>query len=516
MNPRTVAIVLARGIRMAGMSIAASLLLATGLSAAVVFTVNSIDDGVDVSPGDGNCSVTPTKPYICTLRAAVMEANRAPNAGATITLPAGHYTLKIFPDATDCEEKGDLNLSIPAGYSPGPTVITGAGAATTIIDANGIDRVFDIGANRAVNISGVSIVNGLVVSLNGGAGIRNLGALALADCTINNNAGGVSSGAGGGIDNAGSFSAVRVTFSGNTGIGSVIYSDTSFSLSYCTLSGNHGDVIYNYGANSSVTLTTIDGNFGSAIVNQPSGGVTLARSTLSKNIANDGGGIRNYGTFNVRQSTISNNSANVGGGIDNLGVLFVTNSTISSNAAKGDGGGIANSSRQSFAGAGNIYNSSIVFNEADSDANAVGNGAGIVNDAGATLNLRNSVVADNYLAGMQDYDDCTGIIGMYGNNKFSPNVVCTVAAGTPGTASSLDSIYELGILQNNGGPTDTVALVPPSSLIDGGVACSDQNGDPITSDQRGTSRPPATPGAVFGNCDIGAFEYNEIFANGFD
>lgn len=505
MNPRVVAPARGRWIRAVGAAIA--LFLAASAEAQVNFTVNTIEDGVDVNPGDGNCTITPNTPYICTLRAAVMEANRAPNAGATITLPAGHYILKIFPDAEDGEEKGDLNPSTPSGYVPGPTAITGAGASTTIIDANGIDRVFDIGAKRVVSISRVSIVNGIVGNLVGGAGIRNLGSLTLTDCIISNNAGGVSSGAGGGIDNAGSLSATRVTFSGNTGIGSAIFSDSSFSLSYCTLSGNHGDVIYNHGADSTVTFTTIASNFGGAIVNE-SGGITLTRSTLSKNAASDGGGIRNYGTANVRQSTISGNAAVVGGGIENWNVLFVTNSTLSSNSARDKGGGIANRLHATS----NIYNSSIVFNEADSDANTVGSGAGVFNDDTATLNLRNSVVADNYLAGMQEYDDCTGAIGMYGNNMFSPNVNCTVAAGSPGTAASISSIYELGILRNNGGMTETVELIPPSGLIDGAGVCVDQNGLLLATDQRGRPR------SVGAGCDIGAFEYdaNEIFPDGFE
>jgi CSLREA domain-containing protein len=499
----------ARRIRVAGISIAASVFLATGLNAAVVFTVNSTDDGVDINPGNGVCSITPTPPYVCTLRAAVMEANRAPNAGATIMLPAGHYTLQIFPDAVDGEEKGDINLNVPSGYSPGPTTIIGVGASSAIIDANGIDRVFDIDANRIVNISGVSIINGQAFA---GAGMRNLGSLTLADCVISKNAGGLSSGAGGGIDNAGSLSATRVTFSGNTGIGSAIYSDSSFTLSYCTLSGNHGDSIYNRGADSSVAFTTIAGNFGSGIFNNSGAGITLVRSTLNKNAANDGGGIRNYGTANVRQSTISNNSAGKGAGIENWGVLFVTSSTISSNAAQGSGGGIANLAGQSLAGTSNIYNTTIAFNEADSDANSIGDGAGISNDAGATLNLRNSVVADNYLAGVQNYDDCTGMIGMYGDNRFSPTAVCTVAAGSSGTATPLDSVYELGVLQNNGGPTETVALVPPSSMIDGAGLCIDQNSFLLATDQRGRPR------VVGSSCDIGAFEYDadEIFPDGFE
>jgi hypothetical protein len=57
-------------------------------------------------------------------------------------------------------------------------------------------------------------------------------------------------------------------------------------------------------------------------------------------------------------------------------------------------------------------------------------------------------------------------------------------------------------LQNNGGPTQTIALLPSSPAVDAiPVAnCTDTNGNPVSTDQRGVSRPQGP------NCDIGAFE----------
>jgi len=71
----------------------------------------------------------------------------------------------------------------------------------------------------------------------------------------------------------------------------------------------------------------------------------------------------------------------------------------------------------------------------------------------------------------------------------------------------------LGTLKNNGGPTETIALLPGSSLIGNGAAeeCKDNDGHYLTSDQRGKPRPPAGTA-----CDIGAFEYNELFRSSFD
>src|SRR5258706_5704183 len=113
-----------RSVRVLGFSIAYSLLFASSAWAQVTFTVNSTDDDVDADVMDGKCEIPPpAPPGTCTLRAAVMQANRMPNAGAIIQLPAGTYKLSIPASIADGEENGDLNLNVPAGYSPGPTTI---------------------------------------------------------------------------------------------------------------------------------------------------------------------------------------------------------------------------------------------------------------------------------------------------------------------------------------------------------------------------------------------------------
>src|SRR5712691_6562184 len=52
--------------------------------------VKSADDIVDANPGDCKCE-TALNNGVCTLRAAVMEANRT--TGATIQVPSGTYFL---------------------------------------------------------------------------------------------------------------------------------------------------------------------------------------------------------------------------------------------------------------------------------------------------------------------------------------------------------------------------------------------------------------------------------------
>ena len=99
----------------------------------------------------------------CTLRAAIMQANRASGAGATIMLPAGTYKLTIPAAGTDGETSGELNLTTPSNSSI-PIGIVRAGAAVTIIDANQIDRVLYVDANRIATLSGATITNGYLAS----------------------------------------------------------------------------------------------------------------------------------------------------------------------------------------------------------------------------------------------------------------------------------------------------------------------------------------------------------------
>jgi CSLREA domain-containing protein len=56
-------------------------------------TVNSTTDAVDMTPGDGSCA---TSTGVCTLRAAIMEAN-AQGGAHTVTLPTGTYSILIAP-----------------------------------------------------------------------------------------------------------------------------------------------------------------------------------------------------------------------------------------------------------------------------------------------------------------------------------------------------------------------------------------------------------------------------------
>ena len=133
-----------------------AMLAAPTAQATISFTVDTVADLVDDDVSDGVCG---TSVDSCSLRAAIMQANRIIGLDVTILLPAGTYTLALPASGVDGDDNGDLLLTTPLTGNP-VIAISGAGAATTIIDANQIDRVLTVDPDRTANISGVTVRNG--------------------------------------------------------------------------------------------------------------------------------------------------------------------------------------------------------------------------------------------------------------------------------------------------------------------------------------------------------------------
>jgi len=434
--------------------------------ASVTFTVNSTKDQPDdpAHLGDGECRSAQGH---CTLRAAVMEADHTSGVGATIILPAGVYSLTIPISGTDDASSGDLNLSaLPDALlnSPaaGPSIaLEGAGAARTIIDANQLDRVLTVESNRTATVSGVTLRDGFVSGRNGGA-LSNSGTLTVTNSTLTAS----TADTGGGLVNLAALTLIHSTISGNTAAtGGGAFNDASLTLIDSTVSGNsatsdNGGGLYN---NGNQTLFVI-------------------RSTISGNHANDGGGV-----FNASSRS-----------------LILINSTLCDNYSVGNGGGIEND------GMVNIYSTTIAGNWADSDQQSAGSGGGVYNNVGATFNLLNSLLVGNNLSDTPQWSDCAGsTIHAYGTDFIGLEGVdetpaCPLDQPLWGNLYKLNSLAFLSGLQDNGGPTRTIALLRGSSAISSGsytVDCVDENAVPLATDQRGVKR---VLGAA---CDIGAFEF---------
>ncbi len=232
----------------------ASLLLAVAPAAAATFKVNDTADAVDAAPGDGTCATAGAR---CTLRAAIQEAN-AHTGPDTIMVPAGTYLLTIAGRGEDAAATGDLDITDDV------TTITGAGAASTILDGNGIDRIFEI-ANPAavVAISSLTIRNGDPGPVAGdadGGGVYNQGTLTLTDVVVANN---TSAGGGGGLSSVNDLTLTDCVVSGNTAatFGGGIDNPLTATLTNVTVSGNtsaeRGGGIANDLLDAIATLTNV-------------------------------------------------------------------------------------------------------------------------------------------------------------------------------------------------------------------------------------------------------------------
>ena len=235
------------------------------------------------------------------------------------------------------------------------------------------------------------------------------------------------------------------------------------------------------------------------------GAVSVSGCAIIGNQANAAGGIENNGgTLTVTASTISGNSAGEGGGLRNLnGTTTLTNCTISGN--QGNQGAIFNLDFDpTKTSTLQVTDCTIANNTATSG------GAGIVSfvqgGTGSTAStaLRNTIVAGNTLPNLSTtiLNGGTATITSLGYNLTNDDG----GGFLTGTADQTNKDPLLGPLQNNGGPTQTHALLPGSPAIDQGSSSGS------FTDQRGFPRPiddPAIPNATGGDgADIGALELN--------
>jgi hypothetical protein len=227
------------------------------------------------------------------------------------------------------------------------------------------------------------------------------------------------------------------------------------------------------------------------------GTLTISNSTISGNVGSTtAGGIRNAGTLTINNSTISGNATDTGGGgIWNSGTLTINNSTIVGNLSD-DGGGL-----YAFSGTADVSNSTISGNFHRSG----GDGGALYAASGSIVNLKNTILAESkFEISLVAADNCyqAGAEIQSAGYNLSDDASCTSLSAT-GDMQSTDAGLDPGGLQDNGGPTKTVALLQASAAraaIPTLTLCSTISGLGVTPDQRGTPRPQGLL------CDIGAYE----------
>jgi Right handed beta helix region len=346
-------------------------------------------------------------------------------------------------------------------------------------------RIFHVTAIGTVNIEGLTISGGDAHLDYGGGILNDPSTLTLTNCSVVDN---VAYSGGGGIYNndGGSVTIVNSIISDNSAAGGKYPSGGGIA-----------------GGSLTITNSTISGNSAVAAGQKTfgagggvAGGGTMTNSAITGNYAGlDGGGISGGGT--ITNCTISNNGA--GGGTNNF---------------PGTGGGIS--------GGGTISNCTISGNSVFGAVfKGPGLGGGIY--AVGTVTISNSTFSDNYII---EYGNGAGICnqatleigntilnrGVFGENIFNNGGTITSAGynlssddgggylNGPGDLINTDPL--LGALQDNGGPTQTHALLPGSPAIDVG---DPSFAPPPWYDQRGPNFYRLRNDRI----DIGSFEVQE-------
>jgi CSLREA domain-containing protein len=376
------------------------------------------------------------------------------------TAYATSYTVNTIDDtsgAHDCSLRDAINAANGNPTSQSTCTIPGSGHDTiqfritgTITLRSTLPQITD----RALTINGPPSP-GIAISGNNEVQVMDVASGATLNLNkITVTEGFSSTNDGGGIANAGTVAITNCTFSNNH-----------------LISSPNGGAIFNaFDAKLTVTNTTFfensTGDIGGAIADVE-GTVTVNASTFSENSATSAGALFNNGTGSVINSTFSGNTSLEGGGIVNGGLLTITNSTFSGNSASITGGGI-------------------------------------FSQPGGSVTVKSTILATSVEG------NCSGSIGDAGYNISDDDTCLFTPTGTAHNGDDVNPMLSTAGLANNGGPTQTIALVSESPAIDAipFTECTDQASPPnrINTDQRGAIRPDA---GEF-QCDIGAYEFQDF------
>jgi hypothetical protein len=344
---------------------------------------------LSVSPSGAAVFNCPSGDVACLINAiSVANVN---GESDTIELAAGVYTLKTidnFNDGPNGLPSITTEITIRGKRGPDQTIIQRDPSLDFFFGL----RMFHVNSIGTLILDDIAVKKGLLADTFGGAGILNRGTTKLINSVLAENFAGFDNG---GIKNEG----------GHVSIAESIIVDNIGVQA-------HGGAIETNG-----------------------GTVNIERSTIARNCGETAGGIGNHGgTVTIRNSSIVGNSGGAAaGGISNsLGQMTITNSTIVENFGRFHCNlpSITVAVAEPF-GAGGIYNfgGSLRVNSSTIARNVLDIGdpfitGGIINEAGGTVELQNTIVALN--TNRDRATDCAGVITSLGNNLIGDTADCDI------------------------------------------------------------------------------------------
>jgi hypothetical protein len=438
-----------------------------------------------------------------TVRDSTITDNSAERGGGIYN--EGHTRLNVRPTLVNTAVTGN-HATVDGGgiYDNGDLQVDdGCSVSGNSADRSG-GGIYLAFRAFATDPDNILVVCGSTVSGNGALGGRGGGVYAdsgalIHDCTVSENhalhdGGGVFIGRHGSGGLVGCIVQNNLTWDGG---GGVFANNGAVILSFCTITHNTalvngggvlvGDTtaspfdlfVPNAGAPLEISFCSLTDNNagwlggGLAVVTGQGATVALNNSTVARNVAdNQGGGVYvSLSNLNALNCTIAFNTASAGGGVYNShGKTSLECVTVAGNVTNSSGGG--------------------VWSDVPADVSWSG-----------TTTLKNTIIAGNRTTpsayGLTVESDVAGPIQTFFSNLIQSTAGATITAApdaqsgpgltiSVGTQSFHDKYgvgAQLGPLQYNGGPTQTMALQPGSPAI--------HAGDPTNApriDQRGLTR----------------------------
>ena len=532
--------------RVSSLAVAAVLSLALvpalGIQPTLAGTQIKVTTTADGVVADGKCS----------LREAVIAANTDKAVGGcpaghgadTIIVPAGSYVLSLAGQQENAGRTGDLDVTADV-------TIRGAGYATTTIDANQIDRVFQIQAGPHVTIDGLAVSGGQLTGAylpgvaNVGAGIANFADLTIVHSLITANhwAGDLQMpNLGGAIFNSGKLTVRDSVISDNSaGAGGGIYSTGSAYVSRTLVEGNSA---YGWASHAPVGLNQ---EVGSDVRTRggDAGGITAAGYlSVDRSVVRNNGGDSEWGHggISMERGVVSNSLIEDNSGADcgTGGLVIVGGSLIASTVYQNQNGNCGPAAGGVYALDSQIVNSTITSN--GSGLAAGGGKAARTSIVSSTITLNHSGLGDVsfiYVGGLEaeqvalrdtivagnvggtgypnwgPWPDCAGTVVSGGHNLIGSTVGCPLTAQK---SDLLNVSARLAPIADNGGPQAgpdgylepllTHTPLRGSPAIDAWFDGTVGNGATCPAlDERGVHRPQDGNGDGVKKCDIGAIEW---------
>jgi hypothetical protein len=438
----------------------------------------------------------------------------AANPVITFALPLDS-TISLTAGDIDTTDYGPTAYVIGAGGTGVNITINGAGSPGLVIDGNGVIRPFAVYSDSSLTLENLTVSGGEATGGAGGSGIYGGGG------------GGALGGGGAVFNDGGTFVAEGVTFNNNSVTGGAGGSVT-FTGEAGVRGGGGGGLA---GPGQSGSAGGAGGSEGGG-----NGGSTSDNGGSGNGFGGGGGG--GAGDFSPIQGggaggfgggagggASNNNAAGGNGGTGYGGAIFssggsvtLINDTLTGNSATGGAGGTGTGGNNGAVGAGNggavfVNNTNFTAIFDTFSANTVTNGDS-TSGTGSDITVSTIFSSTTFDATL-----INDILGQSGSSAVTDFLLLNYEAPLPDvTSSSHDFISnypdggglpngavvgtgnpKLGPLSNNGGPTETMAFLTGSPVIEAGVATDYPDSDTlISTDQRGDAR-PVTP-------SIGSFD----------